>query len=65
MISDARKRANKKWKDEHYKQVKLEMSIEEVNNLENICKLHNYSKAGFIREAIKEKIERLSTDNGL
>lgn len=45
--------------------VKLEMSIEEVNNLENICKLHNYSKAGFIREAIKEKIERLSTDNGL
>lgn len=59
MVSDAQKRASKKWKDKHYKQVKLEMPIEEAENLENICKLHNYTKMGFIREAIKEKIARL------
>ncbi len=57
-ISEAQKKANKKYFDNNYKQVKLSMPICEAEKLETHCKNHNYSKAGFIREAIKEKIER-------
>lgn len=56
--SDAQKKANKKYFDNNYKQVKLSMPNKEAEILENFCKERNYSKAGFIREAIKEKIER-------
>ena len=34
------------------------MPIKEAEILEEYCKKHNYSKAGFIREAIQEKIAR-------
>ena len=56
--SDAQKKANKKYFDNNYKQVKLSMPNKEAEILENFCKEKNCSKAGFIREAIKEKIER-------
>ena len=56
--SDAQKKASKKYFDNNYKQVKLSMPIKEAEVLENFCKENNYSKAGFIRDAIKEKIER-------
>lgn len=57
-ITEAQKKANKKYFDNNYKQVKLSMPISEAEKLETYCKNNNYSKAGFIREAIKEKIER-------
>lgn len=57
-VSEAQKRANKKYFDSNYKQVKLSMPIKEAEELEKHCKENNYSKAGFIREAIKEKINR-------
>ena len=57
-ISEAQKKANKKYFDNNYKQVKLSMPIKEAEALENFCKKKNSSKAGFIRDAIKEKIER-------
>lgn len=57
-LSEAQKKANKKYFDGNYKQVKLSMPINEAEQLENHCKKYNYSKAGFIREAIKEKIIR-------
>lgn len=57
-VSEAKKRANKKWTDANYKQVKLSMPIEEANNLEQHCNKFNYTKAGFIRQAIKEKIAK-------
>jgi predicted DNA-binding protein len=57
-ISEAQKKANKKYFDNNYKQVKLSMPIKEAEALENFCKKKNCSKAGFIRDAIKEKIER-------
>lgn len=57
-ISEAQKKANKKYFDNNYKQVKLSMPISEAEKLETYCKNHKCSKAGFIREAIKEKIER-------
>ena len=57
-VSESQKRASKKYFDSNYKQVKLSMPIQEAQSLENHCSQNNYSKAGFIREAIKEKIER-------
>lgn len=57
-ISEAQKKASKKYFDNNYKQVKLSMPIQEAETLENFCKEKNCSKAGFIRDAIKEKIER-------
>ena len=57
-ISEAQKKASKKYFDNNYKQVKLSMPIKEAETLENFCKEKNCSKAGFIRDAIKEKIER-------
>ena len=57
-VSEAKKRANKKWNDANYKQVKLSMPIVEAEILDTYCKERNISKAGFIREAIKEKMER-------
>lgn len=57
-ISEAQKRASKKYFDNNYKQVKLSMPIKEAELLEKHCSDNGYTKAGFIREAIKEKIER-------
>lgn len=57
-VSEAQKRASKKYFDSNYKQVKLSMPIKEAEELEAHCIKKNYSKAGFIREAIKEKIDR-------
>ena len=56
--SEAQKKANKKYFDNNYKQVKLSMPIKEAEELEKHCAEKKCSKAGFIREAIKEKIER-------
>lgn len=56
-VSDAQKKASKKYFDNNYKQVKLSMPIKEAETLEDFCKEKKYSRAGFIRDAIKEKIE--------
>lgn len=56
-VSEAQKKASKKYFDSNYKQVKLSMPIKEAEALDQHCKDFNYSKAGFIREAIKEKME--------
>lgn len=60
-LSDAQRKANDKYIKEHYKQVKLSMPNEEAEILEAYCAAHGYTKAGFIRQAIREKMER---DNG-
>lgn len=57
-ISEAQKRASKKYFNANYKQVKLSMPNNEAEALEKFCIQNNYSKAGFIREAIKEKMKR-------
>lgn len=57
-LSEAQRRANDKYIKEHYKQVKLSMPNDEAELLEKHCKEFQYSKAGFIRQAIREKIER-------
>ena len=57
-MTEARKRANKKYFDKNYSQVKLTMPNDEAVALTEHCKAHGYTKAGFIREAIKEKMEK-------
>lgn len=57
-LSEAQRRANDKYIKEHYRQVKLSMPNEEADLLEEHCKEFKYSKAGFIRQAIQEKIQR-------
>lgn len=57
-LSDKKRKSNDKWISENYKQVKLSMPNAEAEALEEHCKAFNYTKAGFIRQAIKEKIER-------
>ena len=58
MVSEAQKRANKKYFDKNYTQVNIAMPNAEVKALTDYCKEKGYTKAGFIRQAIKDKIER-------
>lgn len=57
-VSEAKKRANNKWVKENYTQVKLSMPNKEAEVLNEFCEKNNYTKAGFIRQAIAEKMER-------
>ena len=57
-LTDAQKRANEKYLKENYKQVKLSMPIEEAEALELYCKEKGHTRAGFIRQAIKDKMVR-------
>lgn len=57
-LSDAQRKANDKYIKEHYRQVKLSMPNEEADALENHCVTYGYTKAGFIRKAIQEKMDR-------
>ena len=57
-VSEAKKRANKKYFDKAYKQVKLSMPKEEAEQLDEYCKAKGHTKAGFIRQAIKDKMAR-------
>jgi len=57
-VSEAKKKANKKWTDANYTQVKLSMPNEEAETLTQYCKEKEYTKAGFIRQAIKDKMAR-------
>ena len=58
LVSDAQRRAHEKYFKENYRQVKLSMPNEEAEALEKHCSSHGYTKAGFIRQAIREKMER-------
>jgi len=57
-LSEAQRRANDKYIKENYSQVKLSMPKKEAEILNQYCKERSLTKAGFIREAIKEKMER-------
>ena len=57
-VSEAKKRANKKWQDANCKRVQLVTPNDEAEIIEKFCCEKNISKNGFFREAAKEKIER-------
>lgn len=53
-VSEAQKRASKKYFDNNYRQVKLSMPIKEAEALEAYCE----EVGGLIRALIKEKLEK-------
>lgn len=57
-LSEAQRKANDKYIQNNYKQVKLSMPNAEAETLDQYCKDKQLTKAGFIRQAIKEKMER-------
>ena len=57
-VSKAKKEANERYFKKAYAQVKLSMPKEEAATLATYCEEKGYTKAGFIRQAIKEKMER-------
>lgn len=61
-LSDSRRKANDKYIKEHYARVALSMPKDEAAALDDYCKRHNLSKAGFIRDLIKAAI--LADDPG-
>ena len=63
-LSAAQRKANDKYIKNNYSQVKLSMPNEEAQTLDNYCKARNISKAGFIRDAIKEKMQRDQAASG-
>ncbi len=58
-ITEAQRRAHDKYFKDNYRQVKLSMPNTEADALDDHCKQYGYSsRAGFIRAAIREKMER-------
>lgn len=57
-VSEAKKKANKKWESNNCKQLRLVLPNEQAERLEIYCKKNNQSKNGFIKSAINEKLNR-------
>lgn len=57
-VSEAKKKANKKWNDANYKRFNLALSFEEAEKIERFCNEKGISKNSFFRMAAKEKMER-------
>lgn len=53
--------SNDRWIKEHYRQVKLSMPKSNAELLDWYCTTYDLSKAGFIREAIKEKMAKAAS----
>lgn len=61
-LTEAQRKANDKYIAKNYKQVKLSMPNAEAEELERFCEERKFTKAGFIREAVKEKMARIRAD---
>ncbi len=59
-VSEAKKRANKKWEKANCKQIRLVLPISQAEKLDSYCKANNISKNGFIKEAIQEKLDKIN-----
>lgn len=58
-VSDAQKRATKKWQEEHLKQIKFYVNIDsERDIIDFLDNLPKGEKAGFIKAAIRERIKQ-------
>ena len=56
-ISEARKKANKKWDQANMKSGSFKMYIDLFNEFEQFCKDNNISKNKVINEAVREYME--------
>ncbi len=57
-LSEARKRANQKYKASNIKRVPLDMQVSEYDNMKAHAAYMGESVNGFIKRAIMETIER-------
>jgi len=57
-VSEAKKRANKKWESNNCRQIRLVIPNEQADRLDLYCKSTKQSRNGFIKEAIIEKLNR-------
>ena len=57
-LSESRKAANQRWTKANYTSIKFGMPNSEAEAFNEFCAKNNLTKAGFIRQAIKEKMER-------
>lgn len=56
-LSEKKRISNDRYIAAHYTQVKISVPNEEAQVLEDHIKTYGYTKAGFIRQAIKDKIK--------
>lgn len=56
-MSKKKMETNNRWIKENYAQVKISVPKAEAEALDQHIKKYNYTKAGFIRQAIKDKME--------
>ncbi len=56
VLSKSRRKANDKYISEHYTRVALSMPKDEAAALDAFCKRHGLTKAGCIRQLIKDAI---------
>lgn len=57
-ITEAQRRAHDKYFSKAYRQVKLSMPNDEADALDQHCQKFGFTRAGFIRRAIVEAMER-------
>lgn len=57
-VSEAKKKANKKWDAANLKHFGFAVPIDEAEMIEKYCKENKISKNSFFRKASMEKIER-------
>ena len=57
-VSEAKKKANKKWENTNCKQIRLVLPNEQAERLDKHCQETGQSKNGFIKSAIDEKLNR-------
>ena len=55
-VSEAKKRANKKWTDANYKRTTVSLPNDEMLLIDEYCKDHNISKNSFFRKLAIEKL---------
>ena len=57
-VSEAKKRANKKWDKANMTHYGVAVPIAEAEEIDRYCEKNNLPKSNFFRQAAKEKIER-------
>lgn len=64
-LSDSQRKANKKYLDENWSQVKLSMPNEEAAALRQYCADHGLTVAGFIRGLVRDALASVAVPSWL
>lgn len=56
-LSEAKKKANKKWNDLHTKTFAVRISLEQYDKLKSYCELHDISIGSLIKDRIHDIID--------